>query len=278
MGRLEGKSAIVTGAASGIGRASSILFAAEGAKLVIADKADAVHETAEMITKAGGTVVAVTGDAGDEAFVESLVKRAVADYGKLDVFYANAGIIGPYVPITEVDAAGVAELLRVNLIGPMLAVKHAAKVMIPAGKGSIICTASVAGIRSGAGPAPYSASKAGVMNLAATAANELYGTGVRVNAIHPGVVITELHKNAGLDEEAYSAFLERSKATENASHLLLRPFGQGTNFRTAGIAIGKAAGQLLLRIGQLVPGFEPLPAGQTKGYQRHQQPGTAPAR
>ena len=190
MGRLEGKSAIITGAASGIGRASSILFAAEGAKLVIADKAEAVHETAGMIAGAGGAAIAVTGDAGDEAFVESLVKRAVDAYGKLDVFYANAGIIGPYVPITEIDAAGVAELLRVNLIGPMLAVKHAAKAMIPAGKGSIICTASVAGIRSGAGPAPYSASKAGVINLAATAANELYGTGVRVNAICPGLIET----------------------------------------------------------------------------------------
>ncbi len=194
MGRLEGKSAIITGAASGIGRASAILFAAEGAKLVIADKAEAVHETAETILKAGGTVAALTGDAGDEGFVESLVKRAVADYGKLDVFYANAGIVGPYVPITEIDAAGVAELLRVNLIGPMLAVKHAAKVMIPAGKGSIICTASVAGIRSGAGPAPYSASKAGVINLASTAANELYGTGVRVNAICPGLIETGMTK------------------------------------------------------------------------------------
>ncbi len=194
MGRLEGKSAIVTGAASGIGRASAILFAAEGAKLVIADKADAVHETAQMIAHAGGAAAALTGDAADEAFVASLVARAIADHGKLDVFYANAGIIGPYVPLTEIDAPGVAELLRVNLIGPMLAVKHAAKAMIPNGKGSIICTASVAGIRSGAGPAPYSASKAGVINLAATAANELYGTGVRVNAICPGLIETGMTK------------------------------------------------------------------------------------
>jgi len=194
MGRLQGKSAIVTGAASGIGRASAILFAAEGASLVIADKAEAVHETAEMIAKAGGTVVALTGDAADEAFVESLVKRAVTEYGKLDVFYANAGIVGPYVPLTEIDPAGIAEVLRVNLIGPMLAVKHGARAMIPNGKGSIICTASVAGIRSGAGPAPYSASKAGVMNLATTAANELYGTGIRVNAICPGLIETGMTK------------------------------------------------------------------------------------
>lgn len=194
MGRLEGKSAIVTGAASGIGRASALLFAAEGAKLVIADKAEAVNETAVMVTKAGGKAVALVGDAGDEAFVESLVTRAVSEYGKLDVFYANAGIVGPYAPLTEIDPAGVAELLRVNLIGPMLAVKHAARAMVPAGKGSIICTASVAGIRSGAGPAPYSAAKAGVINLAATAANELYGTGVRVNAICPGLIETGMTK------------------------------------------------------------------------------------
>lgn len=194
MGRLQGKSAIITGAASGIGRASAILFAAEGARLVIADKAEAVHETAALIAAAGGTALAATGDAADETFVESLIRTAVTEFGGLDVFFANAGIVGPYVPVTDIDPAGVAELLRVNLIGPMLAVKHAARAMVPAGKGSIICTASVAGIRSGAGPVPYSASKAGVMNLAATAANELYGTGIRVNAICPGLIETGMTK------------------------------------------------------------------------------------
>ncbi len=190
MGRLSGKSAVITGAGSGIGRASALLFAAEGASLVIADKMETVNETAAMVAQAGGKAIAVTGDAGDEAFVEGLVAKAVAEHGGLDVAWANAGISGGWTPFEQQDGAFWAEVLRVNLIGAFLLVKHASKVMIPAGKGSIICTASVAGIRSGAGGSPYSASKAGVINLAQTSANEFYGTGVRVNAVCPGLIET----------------------------------------------------------------------------------------
>ena len=190
MGRLSGKTAVITGAGSGIGRAASLLFAAEGAKLVIADKTDGAVETARLVTEAGGKAIALTGDAGDEAFVESLVAKAVAEFGGLDVAWANAGISGGWTGFDEQDGAFWAEILRVNLIGAFLLVKHASRVMIPTGKGSIICTASVAGIRSGAGGSPYSASKAGVINLAQTSANEFYGTGVRVNAICPGLIET----------------------------------------------------------------------------------------
>ncbi|MCA3756934.1 MAG: SDR family oxidoreductase, partial [Phenylobacterium sp.] len=98
------------------------------------------------------------------------------------------------VPREDQDAAHWAEVLRVNLIGPFLAIKHASRVMVPRGRGSIVMTASVAGIRSGAGGLPYSASKAGVINLAQTAANDLYGTGVRVNAICPGLIETGMTK------------------------------------------------------------------------------------
>ncbi|MDO9429948.1 MAG: SDR family NAD(P)-dependent oxidoreductase [Phenylobacterium sp.] len=190
MGRLSGKTAVITGAGSGIGRASSLLFAAEGASLVIADKMDSVNETAKLVAQAGGKAVPLVGDAGEEAFVESLIGRAVSEYGGLDVVWANAGISGGWTTFDEQDAAFWAEILRVNLIGAFLAVKHASRHMIPKGKGSIICTASVAGIRSGAGGSPYSASKAGVINLAQTSANEFYGTGVRVNAICPGLIET----------------------------------------------------------------------------------------
>ena len=191
MGRLSGKTAVITGAGSGIGRAASLLFAAEGANLVIADKTDGVLETADQVLqKTNGKVISLTGDAGDEAFVEGLVKSAVAEFGGLDVAWANAGISGGWTGFDEQDGAFWAEILRVNLIGAFLLVKHASRVMIPTGKGSIICTASVAGIRSGAGGSPYSASKAGVINLAQTSANEFYGTGVRVNAICPGLIET----------------------------------------------------------------------------------------
>jgi NAD(P)-dependent dehydrogenase (short-subunit alcohol dehydrogenase family) len=193
MGRLEGRSAVITGAASGIGRATALLFAAEGARLVIADRADTVDETADMVRQAGGVAIAVKADASDEADVESLIAKAVAEHGGLDAIYANAGIgaaPGAFGTLDQMTPEGWMAVLKVNLIGPFLAIKHATPVMKAAGKGSIICTASVAGIRSGAGGVPYSASKAGVINLVQTTANVLYGTGIRVNAICPGLIET----------------------------------------------------------------------------------------
>ena len=194
MDRLKGKAAIVTGAASGIGRASARLFAAEGAKVICFDRAAEVEETASAIKTAGGTAIALRADASSEADVAKAVDMAVKEFGQLDIFYANAGVSGGGKPFFELDANDWRQVLEVNLIGVFLAIKHAARVMVPNKKGSIVCTASVAGIRSGAGGGPYSASKAGVINLTTTAANYLSGTNVRVNAICPGIIETGMTK------------------------------------------------------------------------------------
>jgi NAD(P)-dependent dehydrogenase (short-subunit alcohol dehydrogenase family) len=194
MKRLEGRTAIITGAASGIGRASALLFAREGANVVAFDRSDEVMQTAAMITSEGGKAIAIQGDAGSEAEVSALVDKAVETFGGLDVAFANAGISGGLVSMMDLTEDYWMNILRVNLVGAFMLVKHAARVMTPRGKGSIICTASVAGLRSGAGGTPYSASKAGVISLVQTTSQQLGGTGVRVNAICPGLIETGMTK------------------------------------------------------------------------------------
>ena len=129
MGRLEGKSVIITGAGSGIGRAASLLFTKEGARLIAVDRTDGVKETVEMVksqeSQGGGVAEAVIADAGSEADVIACIDRAIAAYGKLDVIWANAGISGGLKPIAEQTTEHWQEILRINLIGPFLAIKHA---------------------------------------------------------------------------------------------------------------------------------------------------------
>ncbi len=192
---LDGKVAIITGAGSGIGRASALRFAREGARLVIGDIAENVYDTAAQVLAADGQAAAVQMDAGSEADVAAMVAMARDTYGRIDIAFANAGVSGGLPGIFDETPGAFAELLRVNLIGPWLMVKHAGKALWDQGEGgSIILTASVAGIRSGAGGPAYSASKAGVINLAAVSAQQLTGTGVRVNALCPGLTETGMTK------------------------------------------------------------------------------------
>ncbi len=194
--KLQGKVAVITGAGSGIGRATALLFASEGAKLVIGDKSEGVHETAKAIRAEGGEVTALQMNAGKEADVKNLVQTARTSYGGLDIAYANAGVSGGLPGIFDQTEEDWQQILQVNLIGPFLLIKHASQEIMKRGSGSIICTASVAGLRSGAGGPAYSASKAGVINLVMTSAQQLSGTSVRVNAICPGLIETGMTERA----------------------------------------------------------------------------------
>src|ERR1700722_16066372 len=194
MGRLEGKSVIITGAGSGIGRAAALLFSREGARLIAVDRTEAVKETVEQVRQAGGTAEAVMADAGSEKDVIAFVGKAIAAYGRLDVIWPNAGISGGLVPLAEQTVEQWQEILRIYLIGPFLAIKHAMPHMIKQKSGAIVCTASVAGLKSGASGHPYAASKAGVISLVQTTAYSLSGTGVRINAVCPGLIETGMTK------------------------------------------------------------------------------------
>ena len=194
MGRLEGKSVIITGAGSGIGRAASLLFTKEGAKLIAVDRTEGVKETAKLVSDSGGTVEAVMADAGSESDVKAFIDKAVSKYGKLDAIWANAGVSGGLVPLAEQTVEHWQEVLRINLIGPFLAIKHSMPHMIKQGFGAIVCTASVAGLKAGASGHPYGASKAGVISLVQTTAYSLSGTGVRINAVCPGLIETGMTK------------------------------------------------------------------------------------
>jgi NAD(P)-dependent dehydrogenase (short-subunit alcohol dehydrogenase family) len=182
MARLDGKRIVVTGAGSGIGRASAELFEAEGARVLAVDQSESVVGTRATIC--------VAADAADEQSVATFVRQCVEEFGGIDGVFANAGVSGGRVPLFELSTEQWLRTLRVNLIGPFLAIKYAAPHMIRQGSGAILCTASVAGLRANAGGVDYSASKAGVVSLVQTVAHGLSGTGVRINAICPGLIET----------------------------------------------------------------------------------------
>jgi NAD(P)-dependent dehydrogenase (short-subunit alcohol dehydrogenase family) len=189
---LAGKRAIVTGAGSGIGRASALRFAQEGARvLAVGRTATKVEDTVSAIRSAGGVAIAMALDAAVEANVAIMVDHCISEFGGLDVFFANAAIWVGNVSLFDQTVEQWQEVLRVNLIGAFLAAKYAGRHMRAQGGGSIIFTSSVASLRANAGDAAYSASKAAINSLTQVAANELYGTGVRVNAILPGLIETE---------------------------------------------------------------------------------------
>ena len=202
MRRLDGKRAIVTGGGSGIGRASAIRFAREGAAVLVVGRAANAEEVAAEIRAEGGAASAMIADAAIEENVAVMVERCLSELGGLEIFFANIGVTGSNTPLLEQTVEEWTEVYRLNTVSCFLAIKYAGRHMTTQRYGSIILTSSAASLRANAGAISYSASKAAVNSLAQTAANAFAGTGVRVNAILPGLVETKLTRKVFEDARA----------------------------------------------------------------------------
>lgn len=193
MKRLQGRRAIVTGGGSGIGRASALRFAAEGAAvMVLGRRAEPLEETVAMILSADGVALAQVADAGDEASLQSAIARCIAELGGLEIFFANAGNTDSVMPFAEQSAARWEAMFRDNVIPSFLACKLAGAHMAAHGGGAIILNSSTGSLRARGGTEAYGAAKAAVNHLTMSAACAFANRNVRVNAILPGLTETGL--------------------------------------------------------------------------------------
>ncbi|GAV59519.1 adh_short domain-containing protein [Cephalotus follicularis] len=190
--RLEGKVALITGGASGLGKATAYEFIQSGAQVIIADIDSQLG--IQVAHDLGHAAHFVHCDVAVETQVEKVVEITMARHGKLNILYNNAGINGPSIPpsITDLDLDEFDRVMRINVRGIIAGIKHAARVMVPIGSGSILCTSSVSGLMGGLGPHPYSISKFTIPGIVKSVASELFQNGVRINCISPGPIATPL--------------------------------------------------------------------------------------
>ena len=220
-GRLEGKVAIITGAASGIGRATAVLFAREGATVVIADVEEkGLGETLSLVKGEGGEGIMRTVDVSSEEEVRALIELALDKYRQVDIVCNNAGATGALCSIEEEKGEDWLKVYSVNVLGAVYAIKHIAPHMKERRTGAIVNTASVAGIRAGAGGNAYSGSKAALINFTKTAACDLGGFNIRVNTVCPGLIET------GMTKPIFDLARESGKEGKLGSRCELRRYGR----------------------------------------------------
>jgi NAD(P)-dependent dehydrogenase (short-subunit alcohol dehydrogenase family) len=208
----SGKVAVVTGATSGIGHACAVAFANEGAKIVcVGRNEDALKEVAQEIRNAGAEALTIRADLSNETEADHVIDQAINTFGGVDVLVNAAGFLTTGT-IENTSQAAWDEMMNVNVRAVFRLMQNALPSLIDR-RGNIVNVSSVTGLRSFPGVLAYCVSKAAVDQLTRCSALELAAKGVRVNAVNPGVVVTEIHKRGGMNTEAYAAFLEHSKST-----------------------------------------------------------------
>ena len=208
--QFDGRVALITGGGGGIGRATALVFAENGSRVAVADRRETEGmETVRLIESTGGEAVFVPTDVTDESQVEAMVARTVEVFGRLDHAFNNAGILGDQVAIDAYPRATWDSVIAVNLTGVWLCMQYEIRHMLTTDGGSIVNTASIAGLRGSPGVPAYSVSKWGVVGMTKAAAKSYGGDGIRVNAVCPGYVDTPMVSEATEDEEHMSRILDQ---------------------------------------------------------------------